>query len=166
MGLPSGVYATQSRNIITIDGTPSISSNFSQLFTFTITTKDSSCQPEASLTGHIEVIPVPQINEEYIRLNDITNVGCPGVSDGAIRIPTTSPALDLRIQGGQSPVAQEEETTLYNAPLLGDEYRITINNIDYVHTVIHSSFGGPVQTVTEVRDALIQKNTIYSHRRN
>ena len=157
-GLPNGVSASQSGNYVILEGTPNLTISTRQTYTYTLTSDGSTCQPEVSVTGQIEIIPAPQIDTNFINLNDVTHVQCSGSNDGAIRIPPDSPNLDLRIQGGQSPSAQIEEISLLNPPLLGDEYRITINGIDYIHTVIASSFGGPVQTLTEVRDALV--NTI------
>lgn len=154
-GLPNGVLASQLGNNITIEGTPDETINTRQIFTYTLMTNGSTCQPEIITTGQIEVIPVPQINTDYINLNDVTNVRCSGGEDGSIKIPTVAPDLDLRIRGGQSPTAQVEEISLFHFPLLGDEYRITINGIDYTHTVIASSFGGPTQTVSEIRDILV-----------
>ena len=157
-GLPNGVSASQSGNTITIEGTPNVTINAPRTYTYTLTTNGSDCQPELSVTGQIEVIPVPQIDVDFIHLNDVTHIQCFGGNDGAIRIPTDSPQLDLRIDGGLSSSAQMEEISLFNTPLLGDEYHITINGITYTHTVIASVFGGPVQSIAEIRDALI--NTI------
>ena len=154
-GLPNGLIVSQSGNVVTISGTPDVSINFTQIYNYTITTMGSGCQPEASVTGQIEVIPNPQFDENYINVNDVSHVSCPGSSDGAIRIPEEGSLLDLRIQGGQSPVAQVEEVILSNQPALGDVYTLTINGIVYTHTVIASGFGGPVQTLAEVTTELV-----------
>ena len=154
-GLPNGLIVSQSGNVVTISGTPDVSINFTQVYNYTITTMGSACQPEASVTGQIEVIPNPQFDENYINANDVSHVSCPGSSDGAIRIPEEGSLLDLRIQGGQSPVAQVEELILSNQPALGDVYTLTINGIVYTHTVIASGFGGPVQTLAEVTTELV-----------
>ena len=146
-GLPNGVSASQSGNTVTISGSPNIPPFSQQIFSYTLSTNGSECQPETYVTGEIEVIPVPQINTSFIQENDVIHVQCAGANNGAIRIPTDSPDLDARIQGGQSPTAQVEEIRLSNVPVLGDEYQITINDIDYRHTVIASSFGGPCKVL-------------------
>ena len=154
-GLPAGLLVSQSGNEVTISGAPNFSSSIRQIFTYTITSSGSSCQPEVSTTGQIEVIPSPLIDEAFINANDISHVSCPGFSDGAILIPLDSPALDLRIRGGQSPTAQDELIQLNNQPVLGDVYTISLNGINYTHTVIASTFGGSVQTVEDITNELI-----------
>ena len=154
-GLPNGLTVNQSGNIVTISGTPSVSISTNQVYTYTITTDGSECQPEASATGQIEIFPLIQIDEDFIQNNDVTNVGCSGGSDGSIRIPMDSPALDLRIHGGQSPTAQDELILLNYQPELGDVYTITLNGIDYRHTVVASTFGGSVQTVEDIANEFI-----------
>ena len=75
-------------------------------------------------------------------------------------VPQTS-VFDYTILLFQLTAAEAQVvTTPRLTSTLGDGPTITINGIDYIHTVIASTFGGAVQTVTDVRDALI--NTINS----
>ena len=75
--------------------------------------RPGTCVDPVSFTGTIRVIPVPQIDGNFIQLNDITNVSCKGGSDGSIIIPV-SPTIEFekRIKGGQLAAKQTDSVTI------------------------------------------------------
>ena len=156
-GLPNGVTFSQSGNTITISGAPNVSITEMTRYSYTITTEGSSCKPEVSLSGLIDVSPLPFVDVDYITVNDINHISCNGYSDGSITIPADSPAFDLRIRGGQSAIGQLDRIVLTNQPELGDVYSITVDGNTYEHTVIASGFGGATQTPEQVALALIDE---------
>ena len=156
-GLPTGLSLSQSGNLITLSGAPNLTISNTTRFTYVVSTNGANCTPRATYSGLIDVIPMPFVDEVFINSNDITNVSCQGLKDGSIIIPSVSPDFDLRIKGGQSPVAQKNEIDLLNQPNLGDLYSITIDGIEYDHTVVASVFGGPTQTPAQVAQELINE---------
>ena len=157
IGLPNGVTPSRSGNRITISGTPNVSITSISQYSYTIRTQGSSCKPEASISGTIEVIPLPIVDVNFITDNDLTHISCNGGSDGSIIIPPTSPDFDLRIQGLQSDVAQVDQISLINPPNLGDVYSISINGNTYQHTVIATIFGGAAQSEAEIAAELVNE---------
>ncbi len=157
-GLPNGLEYVISGTTLRVYGKLNTGITSSQVFSYNILVgNNNGCLPPSSSMGRIEVIPIPVINASYIINNDINHISCNGANDGAINIPSLSPAFDLRISGNQNSIRQIDHVTLVNNPLLSDVYQISINGTLYSHTVIPSSFGGAVQTVNEVIQELIDE---------
>ena len=156
-GLPNGLIPLQTGNTITIYGSPSEMVTSTTRFTYTLTTAGCICVANASLSGFIDIIPLPVVDAAYVTNNDIINVSCNGLADGAINIPSSSPDFELRINGGQNAVAQKDRVLLTNQPLVGDVYSIVLNGLSYSHTVVASSFGGTVQSPAAIAQELIKE---------
>ena len=75
--------------------------------------RPGTCVASVGFLGMIRVVPGPQIDGNYITLNDITNVSCNGGSDGSIIIPV-SPTIEFekRITGGQLAAKQVDAVTV------------------------------------------------------
>lgn len=156
--LPNGISATlTASNTYTISGKLDVKNTVPKTFTYSATTTGESCNPQATVTGEIEVNPLPKIDADYIVKHDITEVSCEGGSDGAITIPMESPEFDLRISGAQHHIRQENQVIITNNPDLSDVFTIEIKGISYEHTVIRDGVGGPVQTANQVANALIDE---------
>ena len=156
-GLPNGLIPLQTGNTITIYGSPSEMVTSITRFTYKLTTAGGICVANASLSGFIYIIPLPVVDAAYVTNNDIINVSCNGIADGAINIPSSSPDFELRINGGQNAVAQKDRVLLTNQPLVGDVYSIVLNGLSYSHTVVASSFGGTVQSPAAIAQELIKE---------
>jgi len=155
-GLPAGVTGSLNGEQFVISGTPKVSTSSSTHYTYSLTTSGSTCLVNTKETGVIEIIPTPEIISSIIQANDIQHSSCNGGADGAIQIPTTSPEFENRFKGGQNARAQESLVSYTNNPALGDVYTIHLNKNSYKHTVIASSFGGPVQSLEEVVQDLVK----------
>ena len=99
--------------------------------------RPASCADPVSFEGLIQVIPNPEVDVDFITLNDITDVSCNGGSDGSIIIPV-SPTLEFekRISGGLTAARQTEAVTVSatNALGAGDMLRILIDGITFEAT--------------------------------
>ena len=96
--------------------------------------RPGSCSSPVSFDGTISVIPKPVIDQNFITLNDITNVTCVGGSDGSIIIPA-SPTIEFekRISGGQLASQQVESVTISSTDALGagDVIRVIIDGFTF-----------------------------------
>ena len=156
-GLPNGLTTSLNGNVFTISGKTKISNIDTKIFNYSVETEGSPCTPPAKLSGSIEVNPLPTVDKNYILANDVTHVSCFGGNDGAITIPPDSPEFDLRILGKQNGIRQTDLLNFTNNPNLSDVIRINIDGISYHHTVIPATVGGPVQTITQSIQSLVQK---------
>jgi hypothetical protein len=144
-GLPNGVQA-QATGIpgqIRIYGQPNTGALTTQVFVYTITTT-GPCEPQASLSGSIQVDPSPTIDANFILNNDVTHVSCNGGNDGSIVIPPTSPQFDLRIIGGQNSINQIDRVVITGIFNINDRVHIIINGNQYTHIVNETFFGSGI----------------------
>lgn len=156
-GLPNGLNTSLNGNIFTISGETNISNSEPKTFDFTVQTNGSPCTPPAELTGQIQVNPIPTVDKDYILANDVTHVSCFGGNDGSINIPSDQPYFDFRILGKQNGIRQVDRLSFQNDPNLLDVITINIDGIDYQHTVVPESVGGPPQNISELIQAIVNK---------
>ena len=144
-GLPNGVQAqaTGVPGQIRIYGQPNTGALVTEVFVYTITTS-GPCEPQASLSGSIQVDPSPIIDANFILNNDVTHVTCNGGNDGSIVIPPTSPQFDLRILGGQNSINQIDRVAITGNFNINDRVHIIINGNQYTHIVNETFFGSGI----------------------
>ncbi len=144
-GLPNGVQAqaTGVPGQIRIYGQPNTGALITEVFVYTISTT-GPCEPQASLSGTIQVDPSPIIDANFILNNDVTHVTCNGGNDGSIVIPPTSPQFDLRILGGQNSINQIDRVAITRNFNINDRVHIIINGNQYTHVVNETFFNSGI----------------------
>ena len=131
-------------------------------YIITATSRSASapfCVFTDTISGIIQVAPIPVVKQAYIISNDMIHVSCPGGNDGSIIIPTT-PTSELlqRITGGQIAGAQVDKVTLVTSNTLnaGDVVSLFIESISYSITVA----SGGTATVTILNDLADEINDV------
>ena len=161
-GLPPGVTYNVIGNTIRIFGVPEVTGTHIQRYTYTVSTLGNSCGSNASLSGEIQVLPLINIDAQFIRANDIVHVTCPGGNDGSILIPEDPLQFQNRIMGDANDISQVDHLLLNQQPEISDIYTFRLNGVDYSYIVTPSSFGGPAQTPREVAQAIVDQINLHS----
>ena len=154
-GLPPGISYERIGDILRIYGNPEGSIASIQRYTYQVSTTDNLCGLNVITTGEIEVIPLVRIDEDFIRSNDIEQVSCAGGNDGSIRIPEDPLQFQNRITGNANHISQVDQLVFSNTPALSDVFSFELNGEVFEHTVIPSSFGGSVQSLTEIAQVFV-----------
>ena len=110
---------------------------------------NGSCVFTDEFNGTLQVSPDIIVHENYIRVNDVTDVSCPLGNDGSIIIPSTPESeFQLRIEGGQTASAQIDKVALLVSDTLdgGDQISVIIDGITFTSVV---ASGTTTQTMLE-----------------
>ena len=115
-GLPPGLSPNYSGNILTISGIPTSSVTSSTIYTYTVSTTGSNCQPETSITGTIELHSLQEITLSSAVGTDNQTICNSGPVSGLVTITyqlggstqgyTISPPLPSGIGAVYDPVAR------------------------------------------------------------
>ena len=137
-GQPNGITGglkPGSTDTFIIQGIPSVTISSTTTYRYNVT-YSGICDPDATFSGSVGVIPTPIIDTDYIIANDVTNVTCFEGNDGSIIIPDNPLSeFEKRITGGLLSQRQIDEIRLSGTTAIGDIIRISFGGKTYSYTV-------------------------------
>ncbi len=99
--------------------------------------RPGTCVDPVSFSGTIQIVPNPQVDQEFIQDNDVMDVSCEGGTDGSIIIPITPTSeFEKRILGGQLSQKQVDAVTLVASQTfsVGEVVRVEIDGFTFEAT--------------------------------